>query len=188
MDNLVFSCTAALDQPIQPACTTDYGSAVVGIAFMKKGGTFICASSDYPTKGEFDTAIIGDAVTFYGGISNGQRLAKGGTELSGDDVVNGGSQMLDEVYEISGRIKIINEAISRATEKLTRYSELRMWYFTEKNYVFGGKTGYLVSPYFGLKIQEGRKMPPYIPFRCTFVANGTDQAGYDNDFDLLVNS
>ena len=188
MDNLVFNCTDALDQPVQPACATEYGSAVVGIAFMKKGGTFTVASSDYPTKAEFDTAITAGTITFYGGISNGTRVSQGGTELSGDDTVSGGTEIKDEVYRVAGRIKVINEAISRATEKLGRFTELRMWYFTEKNYVFGGPAGYLGSPYMGLKVQEGRKASVYIPFQFDFVAIGADNAGYDADFDALVNS
>lgn len=187
MDNLVWNCTDALPQPIKPACTTDYGGTVTGTAFMKKGGAFSVAGSDYATKAEFDTAIAAGTITYFGGISNGQRTPQGGTELSGDDTVTGGTTIRDEVYRISGRIKIIDESISRATEKLNLYDELVMWYFTEKNYVFGGTTGYKVSPNFKLKVQEGRKAPVYIPFQCDFVAIGEDKAGFDADFDDLTN-
>ena len=188
MDNLVLNCTDALDQPVKPACPTDYGSRVVGIALMKKGGTFTVASSDYPTKSEFDAGITSGAITFIGGISNGTRTSQGGTTISGDDTVSGGSELRDEVYRIAGKIQYVNEAISRATEKYTRYPELKAWYFTDKNYVFGGPTGYTCSVHFGLKAQEGISKPVYIPFELDFIATGTDPAGYDADFDALVNS
>lgn len=187
MDNLVYSCTDPLSQPTPPACSTDYGEKIIGIAFMKKGGTFSVSGSDYATKSEFDVAIAAGEITFYSGISNAHRVEQGATELSGDDTITGGTERYDVRYRIEGRIRLLSEAISRATERLDRFSELMMWYFTNKNYVFGGPTGYLVTPNFGLKIFEGVGQPPYIPFFCDFVATGSDNAGYDADFHLLTN-
>lgn len=188
MDNLVYSCTDALDQAATPACGTEYGERVVKIAFMKEGGTFTVSASDVATAAEFETAITAGTITVIDGITNGHRVESGATELSGDDTESGGTERYDVVYRVEGRIKRVDEAISRMTEKLARYSTLKMWYFTEKNYCFGGTTGFTVSPNFDLLIKEGKGTPPYIPFFCDFVAIGADYAGYDADYDDLDNS
>lgn len=188
MDNLVFACTDALDQPITPSCTTDYGERVIGVAFMKKGGTFAVAC-DYnsPTKAEFDVAIAAGEVAYYTGISNGHRIEQGATELSGDDTITGGTERYDVQYRIEGRIKLLDSTIQRGTEKLDRYSQLRAWFITDKNYCFGGSTGYLVSPNFSEIIFEGKGQPPYISFFVEYTATGEDYARYDADYDILTN-
>ena len=188
MDNLVFSCSDSLPQPNTPPCGIEYGERVVKVAFMKEGGTFTVGASDVPTAAEFETAITADEITIINGITNGHRIEQGATELSGDDTESGGTQRYDVTYRVEGRIKRVDEAIARMTEKLTRFSTLRMWYFTEKNYCFGGATGFSVSPNFDLLIKEGKGTPPYIPFFCDFVAIGEDHAGYDADYDALDNT
>lgn len=188
MDNLVFNCTDALPQPATPACGTDYGERVVRIALMKEGGTFAVAASDVPTAAEFETAITADEITVINAITNGHRVEQGATELSGDDTESGGTERYDVEYRVEGRIKRIDEDVKRMTEKLDRYSTLRLWYFTEKDYCFGGVEGYKVAPNFSLIITEGKGQPPYISFFCDFTATGADYAGYDEDFSALDNT
>jgi hypothetical protein len=187
MDELIFSCTDALDQPTTPACGTDYGERVVKVALMKEGGTFSVAS-DVPTAAEFETAITAGEITIIAGMTNGHRIEQGATELSGDDTESGGTERWDVEYRIEGRIKRIDEALKRATEKYDRFSILRMWFFTEKNYCYGGATGYKVSPNFSEQIFEGKGQPSYINFFCDYTATGADYAGYDEDYDTLDNS
>lgn len=188
MDTLVFNCSDALSQPNTPDCGTDYGERVVRIAFMKEGGTFTVAASDVPTAAEFETAIAATEITVYNAITNGHRIENGATELSGDDTETGGTERWDVEYRVEGRIKRIDQNIARATEKLDKYSSLRMWYFTEKNYCFGGATGYKVAPNFNLIAFEGKGNPPYISFTCDFTAIGADYAGYDEDYSALDNT
>jgi hypothetical protein len=188
MDNLIFDCTDNLDQPTTPDCTTDYGERVVRIALMKEGGTFSVAASDVPTAAEFETAIAAGEITILNGISNGHRIQQGATELSGDDTETGGTERWDVDYRIEGRIKRHDQNIARATEKYDRYSTLRAWYFTEKDYCFGGVTGYKVTPNFDLIAFEGKGQPPYISFFLDFTATGADYAGYDDDYTLLDNT
>ena len=188
MDNLSFSCTDALDQPATPSCTTDYGERVVAFAVMKDGGTCTVAGSDGPTAAEFQTAITAGEVSWYNGISNGHRIEQSATELSGDDTISGGTERWDVVYRIEGRIKLISEAIKRATEKLDRYSKMRVWFVTEKDYCHGGTGGYLASVNFGEVIFEGKGNPPYIPFYFDYTATGADYAKYDDDYTTLDNS
>ena len=186
MDNLVFSCTDALDQPSTPACGVEYGERVVKVMFMKEGGSFTVAS-DVPTAAEFETAVTSGEISVLDGITNGHRVEQGATELSGDDTESGGTERYDVVYRIEGRIKRVDETVSRATEKLSRYSVLRTWYITEKNYCFGGATGYAASPNFDLLVKEGKGTPPYIPFFCDFTAIGADYASFDADYDDIAN-
>ncbi len=190
MDNLVFTCTDALDQPATPASPTDYGERIVRIALMKitDDSNITVVASDAPTAAEFETAIASDYVTIINGISNGHKVEVGASELSGDDTVTGGTERYDVVYRVEGRIKLISEPVARLTEKLDRYSQLRLWYFTDKNYCFGGDEGYLVSPNFGLRIQEGSGQPAYIPFQCDFIATGIDYAIYDANYGALDNT
>ena len=190
MDNLVFTCTDALDQPATPACTTDYGERIVRIALMKitDDTNITVVASDAPTAAEFETAISSGYVSIFNGISNGHKVEVGATTLSGDDTVTGGEERFDVSYRVEGRIKLLSEVVARATEKLDRYSQLRLWYFTDKSYCFGGDEGYLVSPNFGLRIQEGAGQPAYIPFQCDFIAIGADYAAYDANYALLDNT
>ena len=187
MTDLIVSCTAALDQPSAPACTTDYGETVVAFAVMKEGGTFTVAGSDNPTAAEFTTAIAAGEVAFYKGLSNGHKVQTGATELSGDDTVTGGTERYDVQYRVEGRIKVFDEGIKRATEKLDRFTSIRLWFFTNKNWVFGGVEGYKATPNFDQTIIEGRGNPPYIPFFFDFTAIGADYAKYDADYADLSN-
>lgn len=188
MDILEFNCSDAFDQPGTPACATDYGERVIAFAVMKDGGTITVAGSDCPTAAEFQTAITAGEVSFYKGISNGHRISNGATEISGDDTVTGGTERYDVNYRVEGRIKLINEAIKRATEKLDRYSQVRLWIFTEKDYCHGGVTGYLASPNFDEVIFEGKGNPPYLPFFFDYTAIGADYAKYDDDYTTLSNT
>ena len=155
---------------------------------MKEGGTFTVAASDVPTAAEFETAIAAGEITVYNAITNGHRIEQGATELSGDDTETGGTERWDVEYRVEGRIKRLDENIARSTERLDRYSTARLWYFTEKDYCFGGVTGYNSVPNFSLIITEGKGQPPYIPFFCDFTAIGADYAGYDADYALLDNT
>lgn len=187
MENLIFTCTDALDQPSTPACQTDYGETVVAFAVMKDGGTFTVAASDNPTAAEFVTAIAAGEVSYYKGISNGHKIQNGSTEVSGDDTITGGTERYDVGYRVEGNLKLFDESIKRATEKMDRYSNLRLWIFTNKNYVFGGTTGYDATPNFDEQVIEGRGTPPKIPFFFDYIATGADLASFDADFDTLTN-
>ena len=188
MNDLIFNCGDALLQAVTPTCGIDYGERVVRIAFMKEGDTFTVSASDAPTAAEFETSITSDVMTVVNGLTNGHRIEQGATELSGDDTESGGTERHDVMYRVEGRIKKVTSSIQRMTERFDRYPILRMWFFTEKDYCFGGATGYKVSPNFGEIIFEGKGQPPYIPFFCDYTASGRDYARYDDDYTALDNS
>lgn len=192
MDTLVFSCTDDLDQPVAPQCGVDYGERVVKILLMKEtdltAWEALVSSSDVPTAAEFEVGIASDYITVLEGLTNGHRVEQGATELSGDDTESGGTERFDVEYRIEGRIKRIDETLKRATEKYDRYSTLRAWYITDKNYAHGGVSGYKISPNFSEVIFEGKGNPPYISFFLDYTAIGADYARYDADYDTLDNS
>ena len=190
MDKLVFTCSDALDQAATPSCPVEYGERIVRIMLMKTSDSsnFTSAASDAPTAAEFEQFIASGYVTVINGISNGHKVEISATELSGDDTTTGGTERHDVIYRVEGRIRLISENLARMTEKLDRYAQLRMWYVTDREYVFGGDTGYLVTPNFGLRVFEGAGQPPYIPFFCDFIAIGPDYAVYDADYASLDNT
>lgn len=187
MDNLVFNCTDAIPVVKTPVCASDYGERIVAVAFMKEGGSFTVAT-DYPTASEFQTAMTAKTITMLKGISNGHRTKQGSTTLSGDDTVTGVEEEYDKTYKIEGRIRLFNEDIKLMTTKLDRYTLLRAWFFTEKDYCFGGKTGYKGTPSFDDVIIEGKGNPSYIPFSFTYTSIGIDTAHLDAGYASLSNA
>ena len=188
MNELVFDCTSALTKPTFPTCPVDYGQRPVKVLIMKEGGTITASSGANPTAAQFQTAIDADEVVVIEGITNGNIVENSATELSGDDTESGGSEKYDVYMRLSGKVKRFNEAVKRALETYTRYSTLRMWYVTDKNYCFGGTEGYKASPDFGFQSFEGVGQPTSIPFYCDYLMSGADYANYDADYDTLDNS
>lgn len=186
MDNLVFSCTDPLLRAPTPSCTTDYGERIVSIAYMKVGGTFTVAGSDNPTAAEFQAGITAGTLGFITGISNGHRTESGATELSGDDTITGGMERYDVLNKIEGKIKLIDENIKRTTERLDRFSRLIVWCFTDKGYVYGGKTGYNAAPVFSTVQHEGKGQPPYIAFSLEYNVVGLDNSKLDAGYLTLT--
>jgi len=187
MNELVFSCTDALDQPTFPSCPTDYGQRPVKVLLMKEGGTISASSGANPTAAEFQAAITSGEVIVIEGITNGNVVENSATELSGDDTETGGTEKFDVYQRLSGRIKRFDETVKRALEKYTRFSNLRAWYITDKNYCFGGTEGYWASPDFSYQTFEGVGQPTYINFMLDYLMSGADYANYDADYDTLAN-
>lgn len=186
MDNLIFSCSDPLLRAPTPACTTDYGERIIAFACMKVGGTFTVAGSDNPTAAEFQTAITAGTLVFFKGVTNGHKTEAGATELSGDDTITGGTERYDIMDKFEGKIKLIDENVKRATERLSRFSQLQLWLFTDKGYVYGGKTGYLASPNFSTVQHEGKGQPPYISVLAEWNVTGLDNAKYDANYLTLT--
>jgi hypothetical protein len=186
MDNLVFNCTDPLTDPNIPLCATDYGERIVGFAVLKYGGTFTVAASDGPTAVELQANITSGTLAYYTGISNGHKIEGGATELSGDDTVTGGTERWDVMNIFEGRLKLIDETVKTAAQKLDRNSRVRLWIFTDKNYCYGGKTGYTAAPMLSTVIHEGKGQPPYISVKFEWNVVGLDQAKYDVDYATLT--
>jgi hypothetical protein len=188
MNTLTFTASADLSHPTFPVAKTDYGSRVVKIALMKDSDTITVAGTDAPTAAEFQTAITSGDVVIIEGITNGHRVAVSATELSGDDTETAGLEKFDRIMSVEGRVKRFDETVLRALELYDKHDVLRAWFFTEKNYCFGGIYGYKTSPVFDPLVLEGVGTQPYVTFSLQYFHTGKDTAKYDADYDALDNS
>jgi len=186
MNTLTFDCSAGLTDPTTPTCATDYGVRIKTILFAKDGDTVTVAGTDGPTKAEIDTAVAADTVVVLKGITNGKReFINWAAEFSGDDTESGGVEARDAIMGITGMVKRVDETVLTALELLNHFTTVRCWIITEKNYLFGGTTGYLVSPVFQPLELGGFGTEPQVPFRCEYFHVGRDDSKYDADYEDL---
>ena len=172
MTELLYSCTSTLDQPSTPVCATDYGERITHILFSK---IEVVAASNVPTAAEFGTAY-GNGTLMYFRVASGHRVF-----LSETDTDVNAMDWHDKKYRVEGKIRLLSEAIARATERLDRYDELYMYYLTDKNYCFGPV---VVSPDFSLRVYEGAT-PIYIDFKLDFYP-GIDYSNQDTSYGDFV--
>jgi len=174
MTELLYNCADTLPQPSTPTCATDYGERVVTIVLAK---TPISTSQNVPSASDISAAFDAGTATIIKGISNGHKVFLGETEI---EVIH--KEWFDKQYRVEGNIKLVSESIARATEQLSRYPELIMYYVTEKEYCFGP---YESNPNFTLIQTEGKGMPPFIRFNFDFIDTGIDYANYDASYDRI---
>ena len=172
MTELIYSCTDTLDQPNTSVCATDYGERITDIVLSK---TEVTATGNVPTAAEFGAAFNAGIAMFLR-ITNGKRIFLNETEV---DIIT--KEWHDKKHRVEGKIRLLTEAISRATERIDRYDQLYMYYFTDKDYCFGS---YLVSPDFSLRVFEGDK-PIYIDFKLDFYS-GIDYSNWDSSYPVFI--
>ena len=170
---LIFSCTDTLSQPATPACTTDYGERITHILLSK---TLVTASGTLPTATEFGTAYNNGTLMFLR-VASGHKVFLSETEI--EVVVK---ENYDKKFRVEGKIPILNETISRACERLDRYDHLYMYYFTDKDYCFGG---YYATPDFNIIEFDGAGKPIYIRFKLDFYP-GIDYANKDSSYPQFI--
>jgi hypothetical protein len=187
MNDLVYNCTEALEAPVFPACGDDYGVRVVKVFLAKETDSISGSASDYLTAAELETAIGAGYITVIEGIVKGHKKFKSETELSGDDTESGGREAFDRYYTVEDSLRRINSSVREMCEKLDKFKVLRAWILTEKNYLFGGKTGYRVAPAFKNVELLGVGTVNAIDFTLEYLVTGTDDNHYDADYETLVN-
>jgi hypothetical protein len=168
MNELLYSCSESLPQPATP-CPGDYGERVVTVILAKS-----LLWSGVPTPTEISEAWTAGTVSIFTNIVNGHRVFLGEQEI---EVIH--KEFKDKEYRIEGRTRRLDEATSRAFEKLDRYPVLYVWFITEKNWCFGG---YECSTNFSLRIIEGKGVPPYVAFHFDYIDLGIDLAAYDANY------
>lgn len=175
MSELLFSCNDVLDQPATPACTVDYGERITYILLSK---TLVPAASNIPTAVEFGSAYAAGTVMFLR-VAGGHKVFVSETEI--EVVVK---ENHDKKYRVEGKVPILNETISRACEKLDRYDNLYLYYFTDKLYCFGG---YYATSNFNLTEFDGAGKPIYIRFKLDFYP-GIDYSNQDASYRDFIDS
>jgi len=163
---MIFSTASVLDQVATPACPTDYGERITHILLSK---TAVTATGNIPTAAEFTTAYDAGLLLMIH-VTSCHKTQIGESEI---EIIE--KENYDKKYRVEGKIYLLSEAIARACERVTRYSQLYLYYYTDKQYCFGG---YKATPDFSLRIGEGSGSPVYIKFMLDFFP-GIDYAAYD---------
>lgn len=156
------TCTAWIDAHAIP---TECGAVDFGFPKMlifAAPDTAITVASDVPTYAEFVTA--GSDIFIINDIANGVKMAGERQEISGADTPDNLPEVISEIEGISGNIVRFDADVYNDLEKLNCFKRLRMWYVTNKNYCFGGKTGYWVNNYFPAWTHDGFGNRSKIPF------------------------
>ena len=166
---MIFSTSSALDQVATPSCQLDYGERITHIILSKAAVT---AVGNIPTAIEFSAA-------YDAGLVLSIRVASCHRTFVSEDVIEIiEKENYDKKYRIDGHIYLLSEAIARACERVTCYDELFLYYFTDKQYCFGG---YKATIDFSLRQFEGSGSPAYIKFAFDFIPD-EDYAAYDSGY------
>ena len=174
MNDLLMSCSEALTQAATPSCVTDFGERIVTLMFSK---TEVTAVSDVPTSIEFTTAYDAGTLCTIRGLSNTHRTFTSETEI---EIIH--KEWFDKTYRVSGKIRTLNAAIARMTEKLNYYDELYFYYLTDTDYCFGP---YIATTTFSLIKSDGKGVPSYISFMIDYFGTGSDNSNHDPYYDDL---
>lgn len=172
MNELIHTCADPLPQATA-SCATPYGERITAIMFSK---TIVTAAGYVPTASEFNLAYSAGDLAYISGISNTHR-----TFISEDEIEIIHKEWLDKKYRVDGKIKYVSEAIARMCELINVYTELYLYYITDKNYCFGP---YIGNPNFTLITLIGTYK--CIEFNVDYYANGIDYAEQDNNYEKLI--
>jgi len=182
MNTLTFVSSADLPDPIAPLAKTDLGSRVVKIFLAREGDTITVAGTDYPTVAEITSAISASDIVAIDGVANGKRVLISRTEFTGDDTETGGIEVYDRIMGVEGNIIRFDAVTQLALEKIDKHSKVRMWFVTEKGYLFGGVTGYQSSAVIDPILIEGFGTQSKIPFQFQYFHNGRDSFNLDTGY------
>ncbi len=190
MADITCDCAGELAIAPFPCKSTDYGYASK-LLLLPPTGTLEVAG-ETPTLAEIQAAIAESGenrMVVIEEITNGQRNVGDVEEETGADTADGLTNTFGVNMVLTGRVKLVDEAVRANLEALNCYSRLKMWFITNKGYIFGGATGYRVSNFIKPMILEGFGTRAYYDINQVYShnLNATDPAGYDAGFTSLVN-
>jgi hypothetical protein len=181
MSNLSCLCTDPLQSPGNVKCDAgDYGNQIVIIAFQKMTGTdfdgtsgnTITVEADWNTKLAADND---DRIVIFKNLSNGIMPATEPNVDEGNAVAYGGIDVIDQMREINASVKYFTPADLAILDKVACWDQVRMWFFTNRNWVFGDvvSTGAgipFVSVIKHSLAMEGIGTKPNVPIRAVWNA------------------
>lgn len=173
-----------------PCKAIDYGYPTK--VFLQDPDGDLTVAGETPTVAEMQAGIDAageDKVIVLEEITNGQRVEVSREEESGADTADGLTDTFGTNMAVTGNLKLINEAVRTDVAELNCNKRLKMWFSTNKGYVFGGKTGYKVAnfiPPMGLGGFGARAMYP-LNFVYAHDFTKDDPAGQDDGFLTLTN-
>lgn len=197
MNKINYACGDALSAITAYSCAEDFGNRI-DVLFLGKDGQdygFTGVSGEdsgiAPSVSELQSAMSAtgdDKIVAIRHITNGVREKGNSTELSGMDTETGGSEEFDVYYNINGSIKALNNDVIEKTQEYSQLNTARLWFVTNKGYIFGGLDGYKVSTKgkFTLPLFDGTKTR--IDFSLSFNGDDAkDNAVQDNQYLTIDN-
>lgn len=167
---------------------TDFGfpkMAIIGAVGVDFGFSGTPAVSDFQaaiSTGGSDMIVIND-------IANGAKIAGERQEISDADTSDNLPETISEREGITGNLKRFNSTILNDLEALNCHNRVRLWYVTNKGYLFGGTLGYLASNYFGDWVHDGFGNRSYIPLSFMWMRESkTTDTAQDDDYLTLTNA
>lgn len=190
MADLTCDCAEELDMIQFPCKAVDYGYPSK-LLLLPLGGD-ITVAGESPTLAEVQAAMAAsglDKMILIEEITNGQRVEVNREEESGADTSDGLVDTFSINMAITGRVKLINEAIRSKLAGLNCHKRLKVWFITNKGYIFGGKTGYKAANFIPPMSLEGFGTRGYYPLNYVYAHDLTkdDPAGQNDGFLDLVN-
>jgi hypothetical protein len=170
-----------------PCKATEYGFPAK--LLVVKPGANISIVGETPTLSEVQAAIAAGDMIVIEELTNGQRTEADRQTEEGADTADGLVNVLGVNMAITGRVKLLDEAVRTDLAKLNCFQRLNVWFITNQAYIFGGKTGYKVANFIPPTIMEGFGVRAYhdINFVYKHNLNQTEPAGYDEGFLALTN-
>lgn len=190
MSDIVCECDGEIEIAKFPCKPTDYGYPSK-LALQDPDGS-LTVVGESPTLAELQAGINAsgqDRVVLIEEITNGQRVEGAREEESGADTADGLTNTFGVNMAVTGKIKLINEAVRVNLAELNCQQRLKMWIITNKGYIFGGKTGYKVANFIPPMILGGFGVRAAYDLNLVYAhnLNKTDPAGQDDGFLELTN-
>lgn len=142
MSNLSCLCSDPLQSPANQKCSApDYGNQVVMLVFQKMSGApFNGSSSDIEVEADWQTLLAADdddRLVIFKSLSNGLMPSTDPNVEEGNAVANGGIDVIDQMREITADLKYFNAADLAALDTITCWDQVRMYFVTNRNWVWG---------------------------------------------------
>lgn len=190
MADITCDCAGELDLPQFPCKGIDYGYPTKLVLGDPNGA--LTVAGETPTLAEIQAGINDtgeDRLIVIEEITNGQRNPGDIEQETGADTADGLADTFGINMVVTGRIKRLDEALRTALAQLNCQSRLKMWFITNKGYIFGGKTGYLISNFLPPLTLPGFGAKPFIDLNLVYSHNlrKDDPAGYDAGFLTITN-
>lgn len=190
MANIVCDCAGEMELNPFPCASTNYGYPVK-ILLMDTDGT-LAVAGESPTLAEVQAGIAAAApnkLIVIEEITNGQNPEASREEETGADTADGLTNTFGVNMAVTGKIKLLDEAIYAGLLKLNCHQRKKMWVIFSKGFIKGGKKGHITNAFIPPMSSGGFGTRVEIPINWVYQhnLNATDPAGQDDGFLTLTN-
>lgn len=142
MADLSCLCDDALESVSNDKCAAvDYGTQIVKVFFQKMTGADFDGTSGntVTTEADWNTRIVSDTddrIVVIGNLSNASLPATDPNTEEDNAVPYGGIEIIDWPREFTAELKYLTAAGIAALDQVNCWPLTRMWFLTNKNYLF----------------------------------------------------